>query len=202
MESVGILVADRTGDCDMKNQIVGQMSFMDILNYSDDAERCMEESRTRNEKDTCVQEKEEFSIPVDIEQRMKSIEDFSRADCEKCDCAFGSRRCFKNRGYQFDCLGHFIRGEDGKQLRRLTKLKCLKELAEEPPILKKGCWLSTRDFGNNRMCATEECNRSCGCVSCDRYIGFYGYVEELQEKNGITFSEAIKIAKIDGYDRR
>lgn len=202
MEYVGILAVDRTGDCDMKNQIIGQMSFLDILNYSDDTERCMEESRTRNEKDTCVQEKEEFYIPDDIEQRMKSIKDFSLVDCEKCDCAFGSITCFKNRGYQFDCHRHFIKGEDGKPLRRLIKLKCLKELTEEPPILKKGCWLSTRDFGNNRICATEECNGGNDCRSCMRYIEFYGYVEELQEKNGITFSEAIKIAKIDGYDRR
>lgn len=73
---------------------------------------------------------------------------------------------------------------------------------QEPPILKNGCWLPTRDFGNNRICATEECNGANDCRSCGRYIGFYGYAEELQEKNGITFSEAIKIAHIDGYDRR
>lgn len=202
MEYVEILVVGRTGDCDMKNQIIGQISLMDILSDRNDAEICMEVSGTLDEKDTCATDKEEFFIPDDIDQRMKSIEDFSLVDCEKCDCAFGSRTCFKNRGYQFDCLGHFIKGENGKQLRRLVRLKCLKELTEEPPILKKGCWLSTRDFGNKRICATEECNGSNDCRSCDRYIGFYGYVEKLQEENGITFSESIKIAKIDGYDRR
>ena len=176
-------------------QIKGQMSLLDMLNGFNNEEVSGEEISIQNEK-------EEFSIPDEIEQRMKSIEKFSRADCEKCDCAFGSRKCFKNMGYQFDNYGHFIKCEDGKPLRRLIKLKCLKELTEEPPALKKGCWLSTRDFGNNRMCATEECNRLCGCISCERYIGFYRYVEELQEKSRITFSEAIKIAKIDGYDRR
>ena len=186
----------------MINQIKGQMSFLDMLNGSDSSEECEEDLPILNETDTHSQSKEEFYIPENITQRMKSIKKFSLADCEKCDCAFGSRTCFKNRGYQFDIYGHFIKGEGGKQLRRLVKLKCLKELTEEPPILKKGCWLSTRDFGNNRICATEECNRENGCVSCERYIGFYRYVEEIQEKSGITFSEAIKTAKIDGYDRR
>ena len=173
-----------------------------MLTGSDNAEESTEDYLILNEIKPCAQSKEEFSIPVNIEQRMKSIEKFSLDDCEKCDCAFGSRKCFENRGYQFDIYGHFIEGEDGNQLRRLVKLKCLKELTEEPPILKNSCWLSTRDFGNNRICATEECNGGNDCRSCKRYIGFYGYVEELQEKNGITFSEAIKIAKIDGYDRR
>lgn len=186
----------------MINQIKGQMSLLDMLTGSDSTEESTEDYTILNEIKPCVPSKEGFSIPANIEQRMNSIEKFSLVDCEKCDCAFGSRKCFKNRGYQFDIYGHFIKRENGKPLRRLVKLKCLKELTEEPPILKKGCWLSTRDFGNNRICATEECNRSDGCVSCERYIGFYGYVEELQEKNGITFSEAIKMAKIDGYDRR
>lgn len=186
----------------MKNQINGQMSLFDMITGSDNVEVHAKSAITQEEPVECTQSKDEFSIPDDIAQRVKSIEIYSLVDCEKCDCAFGSRKCFKNRGYQFDIYGHFIKGENGKPLRRLVKLKCLKELTEEPPILKKGCWLSTRDFGNNRICATEECNRSDGCVSCERYIGFYGYVEELQEKNGITFSEAIKMAKIDGYDRR
>lgn len=186
----------------MINQIKGQMSFLDMLNGSNNEEVSGKEISIRNEKCFSFLKKEEFSIPEDIEQRMKSIKNFSLVDCEKCDCAFGSITCFKNRGYQFDCHRHFIKGENGKPLRRLVKLKCLKELTEDPPILKNSCWLSTRDFGNNRICATEECNRSGGCRSCERYIGFYGYVEEIQEKNGITFSEAIKIAKIDGYDRR
>lgn len=186
----------------MIKQIKGQMSFIEALTESDSVEKCVKDFSIRNKEETCATAREKFSIPEDIEQRMKSIEAFSLVDCEKCDCAFGSRKCFKNRGYQFDIYGHFIKGEDGKPLRRLIKLQCLKELTENPPILKKGCWLSTRDFGNNRICATEECSGGKDCRSCGRYIGFYGYVEELQEKNGITFSEAIKIAKIDGYDRR
>lgn len=186
----------------MIKQIKGQMSFMGILTGSNSVEECSEDFSIRDKIEPYAPDKEEFSIPADIEQRMKSIKKFSLVDCEKCDCAFGSITCFKNRGYQFDCHRHFIKGEDGKPLRRLVKLQCLKELTEDPPVLKKGCWLSTRDFGNNRMCSTEECDRSCGCVSCDRYIGFYRYVEELQEKNEIAISEAIKIAQIDGYDRR
>lgn len=186
----------------MIKQIRGQMSFIDMLIESNSVEDYREDFSIQDKEEPYVPEKDEFSIPDDIKQKMKCIKKFSLADCEKCDCAFGSITCFKNRGYQFDCHRHFIKGEDGKPLRRLIKLKCLKELTEDPPILKKGCWLTTRDFGNNRICATKECNESGGCVSCDRYIGFYRYVEELQEKNGITFSEAIKIAKIDGYDRR
>lgn len=186
----------------MINQIKGQMSFLDILTGSDSVEGRKKDCSIRNEKESYVPDKEEFSIPDEIKQRMKSIKKFSLVDCEKCECAFGSITCFKNRGYQFDCHRHFVKGENGKPLRRLVKLKCLKELTEEPPILKNGCWLSTRDFGNNRICATEECNGANDCRSCGRYIGFYGYAEELQEKNGITFSEAIKIAHIDGYDRR
>lgn len=187
----------------MGKQIEGQMSFLDMLSRCNNEECCSNDFSMQNEKESCIQDKEEFSIPEDVSQRMKYIKKFSHIDCEKCNCAFGSIKCFKNRGYQFDRGNrHFVRGEDGEPIRRLTKLKCLKELTEDPPELKKGCWLSTRDFGNNRSCATEECNRSCGCESCERYIGFYEYVEELQEKNGITFSEAIKMAKIDGYDRR
>lgn len=150
----------------MKKQIKGQMSFMDMLIGSNSEECCGKD----------------FSIPEKIEQRIKSIKNFSLVDCEKCECAFGSIMCFKNRGYQFDCHRHFVKGENGKPLRRLVKIKCLKELTEEPPILKKGCWLSTRDFGNNRMCATEECNGANNCRSCERYIRFYGYVEDLQSK--------------------
>lgn len=186
----------------MKNQVKGQMSLFNMLTGYDSTEESTEDFAMLNEIKPCDLFKKDFSIPDDIEQRMKSIEKFSLVDCEECDCAFGSRNCFRNRGYQFDIYGHFIKGENGKPLRRLIKLKCLKELTEEPPILKNGCWLSTRDFGNNRIYATEECNGTDDCKSCGRYIGFYGYVEELQEKNGITFSEAIKIAKIDGYDRR
>lgn len=186
----------------MIKQIKGQMSFMDMLIEPNSVEGYRKDFSILDKEEPYVPDKDEFSIPDDIEQRMKCIKKFSLVDCEKCDCAFGSITCFKNRGYQFDCHRHFIKGEDGKQLRRLTKLQCLKELTENPPILKKGCWLSTRDFGNNRICATEECNGGNDCRSCGRYIGFYGYVEELQEKNRITFSEAIKIAKIDGYDRR
>lgn len=186
----------------MKKKIKGQMSFLDMLIGSNSEECGGNDFSIWNKTDLCDPSKEEFFIPANIEQRMKSIEKFSLADCEECDCAFGSITCFENRGYQFDCHRHFIRGEDRKPLKSRVKLKCLKELTEEPPILKKGCWLSTRDFGNNRICATEECNGANDCRSCKRYIGFYGYVEELQKKHGITFSEAIKRAKIDGYDRR
>lgn len=186
----------------MAKQIKGQMSFLDMLIRSNSEENCRKDFSIRNKEEACTTDRDEFSIPDDIEQRMKSIEPFSLIDCEKCDCAFGSRKCFKNRGYQFDIYGHFIKGENGKRLRSMVNLKCLKELAEDPPALKKGCWISTRDFGNNRICATEECNGGNDCRSCGRYIGFYGYVEELQEKKGITFSEAIKIAQKDGYDRR
>lgn len=100
---------------DMTKQIKGQMSILHMLNGFNNEEVSGEEISIRNEK-------EEFSIPDEIEQRMKSIKEFSRADCEKCDCAFGSRKCFQNRGYQFDIYGHFIKGEDGKQLRRLVEL--------------------------------------------------------------------------------
>lgn len=186
----------------MIKQIKGQMCFLDMTIGSNSVEKCGKEFSVRNENELNVSGKEEVSIPEEIEQRMKSIEPFSLVDCEKCDCTFGSITCFENRGYQFDCQRHFIKGENGKPLRILVKLKCLKELTEDPPILKKGCWLSTRDFGNNRICATEECNGANDCRSCERYIGFYRYVEELQEKNEITLSEAIKIAKMDGCDRR
>lgn len=186
----------------MIKQIKGQMSFLDMITASDNAEGYEEDFLILDETDSHIPSKEEISIPADIKQRMMSIEKFSLADCGKCECEFGSITCFKNRGYQFDCHRNFIKREDGKPLRRLIKLQCLKELAEEPPTLKKGCWLSARDFGNNRICATEECNGENGCRSCRRYIGFYGYVEELQEKNGITFLEAIKRAKMYGYDRR
>lgn len=186
----------------MEKQIKGQMSLMDMLIGFDNQEDCSKDFPIQDKKSIPFRTKEKFFIPSNIEQRMKSIEKFSLVDCEKCDCAFGSIACFKNRGYQFDCHRHFVKGEDGKPLRRLIKLQCLKELTEDPPTLKKGCWLSTRDFGNNRIYATEECNESGGCRTCERYIGFYGYVEVLQEKNGITFFEAIKIAKIDGWDRR
>ena len=185
----------------MIKQIKGQMSFLDVLIESNSEEDCVKDFLLRGEKEPSVPDKEEFSIPKEIEQRIKCIKNWSLDDCEKCDCKFGSITCFKSRGYQFDCHRHFIKGENGKPLRRLVKLKCLKELTEEPPILKNGCWLSSRDFGNNRICATEECNGENGCRSCSRYIKFYGYVEELQVKNGITFLEAIKRAKIDGYDR-
>ena len=187
---------------EMRNDIKGQLSLFDMFSEFNSLDVCVEDFPIANEIDTVVQYENEFSIPDDIEQRMKCIKKFSLVDCEKCDCAFGSITCFKNRGYKFDCHIHFIKAENGKPLRRMVKLKCLKELAEDPPELKKGCWLSTRDFGNNSMCATEECNGGNDCRSCGRYIGFYGYVEELQEKNRITFSEAIKIAPVDGYDRR
>lgn len=186
----------------MIKQIKGQMSFLDMMTGLNGVEECRKDFSIRDKIEPYSPDKEGFFIPVDIEQRMKSIKKFSLVDCEKCDCAFGSITCFKKRGYQFDCHRHFIKGENGKPLRRLVKLQCLKELTEDPPALKNGCWLTTRDFGNNRICATEECNGGNDCRSCRRYIGFYGYVEELQEKNGITFSEAIKSAKLDGYDRR
>ena len=68
----------------MINQIKGQMSFLDMLNGFNNEEVYGKEIFIQNEK-------EEFSIPEDIEQRMKGIKNFSLVDCEKCDCAFGSR---------------------------------------------------------------------------------------------------------------
>lgn len=68
---------------------------------------------------------------------------------------------------------------------------------EEPPKLGKGCFLSSRDYGNNRMCMTAECIGQ-RCIECIRYIRFYERVEEL-ETAGFPFGEAVRRAKTEGY---
>lgn len=165
-------------------QCIGQMSFLDEIIAEP-------EEKTG---------KEEFVIPEEIEKRIQTLKKWSFADCEKCDCAFGSIKCFKKRGYIFGPTKHFLRGENGEQLRS-NKRECTKELTEEPPMLRKGCWISTRDYGNNRMCATVECDGGGDCTHCRRYIVFYGYIREL-ENAGMKFGEAVRKAKSDGYDIR
>lgn len=71
------------------------------------------------------------------------------------------------------------------------------EFDEEPPKLKKGCYLSYAHYGNNRMCMTAECIGE-SCIECIRYIRFYERVEEL-ETAGLPFGEATRRAKTEGY---
>jgi hypothetical protein len=48
-----------------------------------------------------------------------------------------------------------------------------------PPPLKMGCWLTMKNFGGNRFCATDECTQKEdeSCFECDRYIQFYAEQE-------------------------
>lgn len=141
------------------------------------------------------QERESFRIPDDIQSRIDQLKEYSFIDCNKCDCQFGSITCFKKRGYAFDATKHIIRGEDGNYLRSV-KRECFKELTEDPPELKKGCWLTSMDFGNNRICNTKECISETGCYSCKRYNRFYGNVS-IHEVNGMSFSQAVKTERMN-----
>ncbi len=94
------------------------------------------------------------------------------------------------------------------------KYKCIKEMflqkydgdgfiffydleQEEPPKLSIGCFLSSRDYGNNRICSTAECMGQ-RCAECSRYIRFYERADELQLA-GLSFKEAVMQTKAEGY---
>lgn len=73
------------------------------------------------------------------------------------------------------------------------------KIAGTPQNLKNGCWMTGRDFGDNRISATKECISADGkaiCTECVRYIHFYEKVEEL-EQSGIRFGEAVRMVKTE-----
>lgn len=45
--------------------------------------------------------------------------------CAHCDVEWCSTACFKRRGYEWDLLHRFLKGKDGKPIRRaLENRKC------------------------------------------------------------------------------
>ncbi len=71
---------------------------------------------------------------------------------------------------------------------------------EDPPKVKKACWLSGSDFGRNRIVFTQECTGD-GCKECNRYIDFYRRVHQL-ERQGISFGEAVRRTETEGVAKK